>query len=163
MSAPGMQDPGKPREVCADEPLVFGQPLESRCRRLQQGLVGEAVLRAAEGAQRLRASAGEKAVRPGQLVFHVVGEPRRGVMLLTRRAVPVAAGGMDAGLCATAVALREALAGVSTAAMADGADDRAVHGGEGRRTRQGLWRKGGEEIAERRHGRSPCMRAVLRS
>jgi hypothetical protein len=39
----------------------------------------------------------------------------------------------------------------------------AVRGGEGRITRQVLWGKGGEDIAEGGHGRSPCMRALMRS
>jgi hypothetical protein len=30
LPAPGRQDAGEPREVCPDEALVFGQPLEGR-------------------------------------------------------------------------------------------------------------------------------------
>ena len=40
---PRMQDPGAPREVRADAARVGGQPLERRGRRLQQGLVREAL------------------------------------------------------------------------------------------------------------------------
>ena len=86
-----------------------------------------------------------------------------GFMLLTLRAVPVAACMLDAVLFATAVALIEAVSIVSTAAIADGADDLAMRGGEVRVTLQVLWGKGGEDLAEGGHGRSPCMRALMRS
>jgi hypothetical protein len=72
LSTPGMQDTGKSREVGPDEALVFRQPFEGRCRRLKQGLVREALMRADAGAQRLRDGAGEEAVRPGQLCVQVV-------------------------------------------------------------------------------------------
>jgi hypothetical protein len=84
-------------------------------------------------------------------------------MLLPRRAVTIATGMMDAVVPPTALALREAMAVVSAAASADGADDLAVRGGEGGITLQGLWHKGGEEIAEGGQSRSPCMRALRRS
>jgi hypothetical protein len=84
-------------------------------------------------------------------------------MLLPRRAVTIATGMMDAVVPPTALALREAMAVVSAAASADGADDLAVRGGEGGITLQGLWHKGVEEIAEGGHSRSPCMRALRRS
>ena len=86
-----------------------------------------------------------------------------GFMLLTLRAVPVAARMIDAVLFATAVALIEAVAIVSTAAIADGADDLAMRGGEVGVTLKVLWGKGGEDIAEGGHGRSPCMRALRRA
>ena len=44
LPTPRMQDPGEPREVSADEALVIGQPLESRCRRLKHRLVREALM-----------------------------------------------------------------------------------------------------------------------
>jgi hypothetical protein len=64
---PGVQAPGEPRQVGPDEALGWGQPRESRCRRLQQGLGREALMRAEAGSQRLRDGAGAEAVRPGQL------------------------------------------------------------------------------------------------
>ena len=126
LSAPGMQDPGKTRESGPDEPLVFGEPFESRCRRLKQGLVREALLRADEGSQRLRDGEGEEDVRPGQLFVQVVLEPLLGFMLLTLGAVPVATGMIDAVVLATTLALIEAVAVVSTLALLDSADDLAV-------------------------------------
>jgi len=50
LPAPGMQDAGEPREVSADEPLVFGEVFEGSRRGVEQGLVGEALLRAEKGA-----------------------------------------------------------------------------------------------------------------
>ena len=163
LSAPGMQDTGKTRESCPDEPLVFGEPFESRCRRLKQGLVREALLRADEGSKRLRDGEGEEEVRPGQLFVQVVLEPLLGFMLLTLWAVPVATGMIDAVLPPTVWALREAMAVVSALALLDGTDDFAVLGGEAGIALQVLRGKSSEDITEGGHGRSPCMRALRRS
>jgi len=163
LSAPGMQDTGKPREVCADETLVCGQPLESRCRRLKHGVVSDTLMRADEGSQRLRDGEGEEEVRPGQLVFQVAGEPLLGFMLLTLWAMPIATGMIDAVLSPTTWALIEAVAVRAALALLDGTDGLAVRGGEVRIALQVLWRKGGEDVAEGGHGRSPCMRALRRS
>ena len=71
LPTPRMQDPGEP-QVSADETLVIGQPLESRCRRLKHSLVREALMGADEGSERLRDGEGEEEVRPGQLFVQVV-------------------------------------------------------------------------------------------
>ena len=52
---------------------------------------------------------------------------------------------------------------MSALAVLDGADDLAVGGGEVGIALQVFWRKGGEDIAEGGHDRSPCMRALRRS
>jgi hypothetical protein len=44
LPAPRMQDTGEARQVRPNEALVLGQPLEGRCRGLQQGVVREALL-----------------------------------------------------------------------------------------------------------------------
>jgi hypothetical protein len=72
LSAPGMQDTSEPREVCPDEALLLGQPLQGRGRRLQQGVVCEALRRADEGPQGVRDSAGEEEVRPRELFVQVI-------------------------------------------------------------------------------------------
>ncbi len=64
--------------------------------------------------------------------------PRLGCMRRTLRAVTMATGMLDTGVPRTALALREAMSVVAAAAIADGADDLAVRGGEGGRTLQGL-------------------------
>jgi hypothetical protein len=163
LSAPGMPDTGTTRESGPDEPRVFGEPCASRGRRLNQALGRKALLRAAEGSQRLRDGEGEEEVRPGQLCVSVVLEPWLGCMLLTRRTGPVTTGMMDAVLLATTLALREAVARVPTVARLAGADDRAGCEGQMGGALQVLWRKGGEEIAQGGHGRSPCMRALRRA
>ena len=84
-------------------------------------------------------------------------------MLLTLRTVPVATGMIDAVLFSTALALIEAMAVMAALALLDGTDGLAVRGGEVRMTRQVLGRKGGEDIADGSHSRSPCMRALRHS
>ena len=46
LPAPGMQNPGKPRERCPEETLVFGEPFECLGRGVEQSVVREALLRA---------------------------------------------------------------------------------------------------------------------
>src|SRR5262252_2102700 len=108
LSAPGVQNPGKPWQVGPDEAVVGGQSLESRGRRLKQGLIRTALMGADEGSQRLRDGEGEEEVRPRQLFGYVVVEPLLRFMLLTLRAMPIATGMLDAVLLATALALVEA-------------------------------------------------------
>ena len=163
MPAPGMQDPGEPREVRPDATFVSGQPLEGHGRRLQHRVVREALMRADEGTQGLRDREGEEEVRPGQLFLQVVCEPLLGCMLLTLGTVAVATGMVDAVVPPTVVALREAMAVVSALALLDGADDLAVRDGEMGVALQVCWRTGGEDIAESGHGWNPCMRALRRS
>ena len=52
---------------------------------------------------------------------------------------------------------------MAAVALWDGADALSVCGGEVGVALQGCWGKGGEDIAEGGHGRSPCMRALRRS
>jgi hypothetical protein len=90
-------------------------------------------------------------------------EPLVGCMLRTLWAVPVATGMMDAGVLATTLALIQAVAGVSALARLDGTDDRAVCEGQLGGALQVFWRKSRADLAEGRHGRRPCMRALRRS
>jgi hypothetical protein len=55
------------------------------------------------------------------------------------------------------------MAVMAALALLDGADDLAVRGGEVGIALQVFWRKGGADLAEGGHGRSPCMRALRRS
>jgi hypothetical protein len=163
LPAPGVQDTSEPREIGPDAARGCGQPFEGRGRRLQHGLVGEALMRAEKGPQGLRDGEGEEAGRSGQLFFQVVREPLLGCMLLTLRAMTSATGMIDAVVPSTIVALREARSVMATLARSDSADGCAVRGGEVGRARKVCWRKGGKDIAEGGHGRSPCMRALRRS
>jgi hypothetical protein len=154
LSAPRMEDAGEPWEMGPDEALVGGQPFESRCRRLKQGLVREALRRAAEGSERLRDGKGEEEVRPGQLLLQVVCEPLRGFLLLTLGAVAIAAGMLDAVLPPTVWTLSEAVAVVAALALLDGADDLAVGEGQLGGALQVFWGKGGADLAEGGQDRS---------
>ena len=116
-----------------------------------------------QGTQGLRDREGEEAVRPRELCVQVVLEPLVRCMRLALGTGPVTTGTMDAVLCPTAWALREAVAVMSALALLDGTDGLAVRGGEVGRTRKGLWRTGGEDSAEGGHGRSPCLRELRRS
>jgi hypothetical protein len=163
LPAPGMQDTGAPREIGPNEALIVGQPLEGRCRRLKHGLGSNALLRAEKGTQGLRDSEGEEKVRPRELFVQVVLEPLLRFMLRALGTVPVATGTIDAVLFPTALALREAVAVMAALALLDGTDGLTVCSGEGGRALQVLRGKSREDIAESRHGSSPCMRALRRS
>jgi hypothetical protein len=158
-----MQDTGKTRERCPDDPLVFGEPFESRCRRLKQGLVREALMRADEGAERLRDRKSEEAGRPRELFVEVVLKPLLRCMLRALGAVAVAPSMMDAVVSRTVGALREAMAIGAAAAVLDGADHLTVCGGEVRIALQVFGRKGGEDVPQGGHGSRPCMRVLRRS
>ena len=160
--APGVEDAGEPRKVGPDEALVVGQPLEGRCRRLQQGVVREAVMRADEGAERLRDRKGEEEVRPRELFVEVVLKPLLRCMLLALGAVAVATRMLDAVLSLTVWALREAMAVRAAAAVLDGTDDLAVCGGEVGRARKGLRGEGVEDSAEGRQAWQPRLSASRR-
>jgi hypothetical protein len=120
-------------------------------------------MRAETGAQGFRDGEGEKKVRSGELFVEVVLEPLLGFMLLALGTVAVATGMMDTVVPPTARALIEAMAVMAAPAVLDGADDPAVREGKVGITLQVLWRKGGEDLAESGHGRSPCMREFRRS
>jgi hypothetical protein len=158
-----MQDTDKPREVRTDETLVFGEPFEGERRGFEHGVIRDTLMRADEGSERLRDGEGEEEVRSRELLLQVVAEPLLGFMMLTLRAMTMATRMMDAVLTPTAWALRETVSIVATWAVLDGADDLAVRGGEGRIALKVCWSKGVEDIAEGGHGRSPCMREVMRS
>jgi hypothetical protein len=49
LSAPGVQDTGATREVGADKARILGEAFEGRRRRLAQGLIGRALMRADKG------------------------------------------------------------------------------------------------------------------
>lgn len=121
LSAPGVQDTSKTREVGADEARVFGEPFKGRRRRLEQGLIGATLMGADEGTQGFRDGEGDEKVRPRKLFVKVVLEPLLGLMVLTLRAVAIAAGVVDAVLSAAALALIEAVSVISTLALLDGA------------------------------------------
>ena len=100
---------------------------------------------------------------PRQLCVQVVLEPLLRFMLLTLGTVTVTTGMIDAVVSATAWALIEAVAVRTALALLDGTDGLAVRGGEVGVALQVFWRKGGKDIAQGGHGRSPCMRALRRS
>jgi hypothetical protein len=126
LPAPGVQDPGDPRKVGPDAPLVGGEPFEGERRGVEQGVVREALRRADAGSARLRDREGQEAVWPGPLCVEGVGEPLRGCILLTLRTVAVATGMMDAVVSSTARARREARPIVAALAVLDGTDALAV-------------------------------------
>ena len=163
LSPPGMQAPGASRAIGPEEALVLRPPFEGRGRRLQQGLVREALMRTDKRSQRLWDGAGEEKVRPGELLIEVVLEPLLGCMLLPLETVAVATGVIETVLSVTGWALREAVAVMAAAAVLDGAADLAVREGKVGRTLQVLGHNGGADLTEDGPGRSPCMRALRRS
>ena len=163
LSAPGMQDTSKTREIGPDEPFVFGEPFERLRRGFEHGVVREALMGADEGAQGLRDGEGEEEVRPRELFFQVVVEPLLSFMLLALGTVAVATGMMDAVLFPTAWALIQAVAVMSALAMLDGADGLSMRGRQMGRVLKVFWGEGSEDITESGHGRSPCMSELMRA
>jgi hypothetical protein len=156
--APGRQDAGQTREVGADEPLVCGEAFTGCRRGLAQGVGGKALRRAEKGAEGLRDGAGEEAGRTWAVLLTLVLEPALGVVVRTLGAVSVAAGMVDTGLFATALALRQAVSRVTALTV--------LHGTAGLSVRQGqmgvaceiCWRVSLAEVAHGGQGRRPGMR-----
>jgi len=67
-----MEDAGKAGEVGAEEALLVREPFEGLRRGFEQGLVGEALMRADKRTQGLRDGEGNEAVRSGKLFVQVV-------------------------------------------------------------------------------------------
>ena len=126
LSSPGMQDAGETWKVRTDEPLVFGKPFESERRGVEQGLVGDTLVRADEGPQGVRDGEGDEEVWPGEQFVQVALKPLLGLMVLTLWTVSVATGMIDAVFFSTAWALIEAMSIVPALAVLDSADDLAV-------------------------------------
>jgi len=72
LPAPGVQDPGEPREVCPDETRGCGEPFEGFSRGVEHGVIRETLLRADEGTQGFRDREGEEEVRPRELFVQVM-------------------------------------------------------------------------------------------
>jgi hypothetical protein len=159
----GGQDTDATREGWPDAALVCGQPCAGRGRRLHQGLGREAWRRAEQGTPGLGDGAGAQAGRPGERWGQGGREPRRGGLRRTRRAGAMATGRRETVMSPTAVARREARAIGSAAAVVEGADARAVRGGEVGRARQVCGRTGGDARAQGGHGRSPGRSAWRRA
>ena len=162
-TGPRLEPMSWPSTISPDEALIFGESFEGSGRGVEHGLVGGTLVRADEGSEHLRHGESEEEVRPGKLLLQVVGEPLRGFMLRALRAMTIATGMLHAVLASTAWALIEAVAVMAAAALLDGADDFAVRGGEVGIALQVCWRKGGEDLAQGGHGKSPCMRALMRA
>jgi hypothetical protein len=91
LSSPSMEDTGEAGQVGADKALLLGEALEGLRKGMEQGPVGNALMRADKRTQGLRDGEGDEEVRPGELVFEVLMEPLPGFMVLALRAVAIAA------------------------------------------------------------------------
>jgi hypothetical protein len=83
-------------------------------------------------------------------------------MMLALRTVPVAAGVIDAVVFVTALALIEAVAVVSAAAVLHGAEGLLVRERQIGKALQVCFSKGAHDIGDGGHGRSPCIKALMR-
>jgi hypothetical protein len=156
LPAPRRPDTGATRQVRPNAALVVGQPLAGRGRGLTPGVVREAWMRAAAGAERLRDRQGEKAVRPRELCVEVVLKPRLRVLLLALGAVAVATSRLDAVVSRTVWTRREAMALGAAAAVLEGADHLTVCGGAVRRALQVFGRKSGADVPQGGMGAGPA-------
>jgi hypothetical protein len=162
LPAPRVQPPGKPWEGGPDDTLIGRQPLKGHGRGMEHGLGGGALVRADEGSQGLRESAGEEKVWPWQLCGQGVREPLLGCLRLPLGTVAVATGMIATVLSATVGALIEARAIRTALALLEGRDGLAGRGGQVGIALQVFWGKSRHDIAQGGHGRSPCMRACKR-
>ena len=113
LSAPGVQDTGATREVGADTARIRGEAFAGRRRRLEQGLIGHALMRAEKGTEGRRDGKGEEEVRTWKVLLKLGLKPERGFVVLTLGAVSVAAGMVDTVWFAPALALIQAVSIVS--------------------------------------------------
>ena len=132
---------------------IGGESLEGGRRGVEQRLVGRALVRAHEGAERLWDGEGEEKMRPWELFVQVVVEPLLGFMLLTLGAVAVATGMRHTMVPSTVLALIEAVAVGAALAVLEGTEDLAVGEGQLRVALQVFWSKGGANLTEGRHDR----------
>ena len=101
-------------------------------------------------------------MRPWELCVQMVLEPHLGCVVLTLGAVAVATCVIDAVLSATALALVEAVSIVTALAILHGTESLSVRQGQSGEALQILWRVSLEDVLDGGHGRSPCMRALMR-
>lgn len=75
LSAPGVEDAGKAREFCTDETPIFGEPFEGLRRRLEQGLIGDLLMRPNKRSEGVRDREGDEEVGARELFLQMVLEP----------------------------------------------------------------------------------------
>jgi hypothetical protein len=102
-------------------------------------------------------------VWPRELFLQVMRQPLLRFLLLALGTVAVATGMVHAVVARTSWALIQAVAIVAAWALWDGPDDHTVCKGQRGVALEVLGRKGGEDLTQGGHGRSPCMRVLRRS
>ena len=162
LPAPGMQDTSKPGELSAEEAGIAGEAFEGFRRRLDQGLVGQPGMGAAEGAQGFRDSKGEEEVRAWELFVELFMEPLLRLLGLTLWTMAIAAGMRETVLLATALAGIEAVAVGTGAAGADGLQSCEVCRRQVGVACTLLCAIGGEDGGDRGHDGNPRMTAWMR-
>lgn len=104
----------------------MGEACEGLGRGLEQGLIGEPLMRADKGPECFWDGEGDEKGRPRKLFVELVLEPSLGLMVLALGTVTVASGVVDAVLSPAGLTLREAVAIVAALAGLDGAYDLSV-------------------------------------
>ena len=154
-ASPGVQHPEETRHLPAQVARIGRELLDRPGRGLEQGGVTAALMAAQERAQRLGHGEGEHEVMPGQLAGKLALQPRLGLVMLTARAMPIAAAAGNHMRLGASLALIERAAGLGAATPADRPDHLLMMAGDrievldiGRAVR-------GEQLLESAHVRDP--------
>jgi len=117
---PGVKDAEVPRQVAAHVLLIGGKLPQAFGGSFEHGGIGPALIGSDEAAQRLRDREGDEEMMAGQLSLQLLFKPGSGLLMLTGRAMAIAAGAVhEVGLPAL-LATVERSATRFGAAFADG-------------------------------------------
>ena len=95
LPSPGMEHGGKSRQVGAHEARISGQFPDRPACCPEHGAIGGSLMAAAERPELFGHGKGEHEVRAGQSAVKLSFEPLAAFVVLTLRAVPIAAGAVD--------------------------------------------------------------------
>ena len=126
-TSPGVKDPEESWKITADVFFIRSQFLDGLGGGLEQGGVSHPLIFSNEAAQLFRDGKGEHEMMTGELTLHLFFQPLLGLMVLTSRAMAIAAGAIDQMGLATFFTLVEDEAAGFGATVDDGLDDFAVY------------------------------------
>ena len=121
-ASPGVQHPEETGHLPAQVARIGRELLDRPGRGLEQGGVTAALMAAQERAQRFGDGEGQHEMMAGQLAGQLALQPRLGLVMLTARAMPIAAAAWHHMRLGAGAALIERAAGLRAATPADRPD-----------------------------------------